>query len=151
MTLQWVCVCVCMLYFQPGSQLNFKLHNFLRWSLEGSAGCQSQSDVIMFNMEWLYKKSHTVNYSRVQLWALYSLTLQLGNIFSRCLFTAEIRTLMLLEKKRREAESVYYSFSAPVNLGTREHMFPWRSMMTHKTVFPPWSLAGCCLLLTHHK
>ena len=56
-----------------------------------------------------------MNYDRVQLWAPYSMTLQLGHIFSYCLFTAEIRAVMYLEHNNL----MYYSFSGPVNL----HMF----------------------------
>lgn len=43
-------------------------------------------------------------------------TLQLEDIFSYSLFTAEIRTFIVFEPKRWEVELVYYSFSAPVNL-----------------------------------
>lgn len=49
-------VCVCSV-----SRLahNFKLYSFLRWSLEGPAGCQSHSDVIMLYTEWLYKEPYS--------------------------------------------------------------------------------------------
>lgn len=38
------------------------ISSFLRWSLEGQSGCQSQSDVTMLYKDWLYKEP----YSEVQ-------------------------------------------------------------------------------------
>lgn len=51
----------------------------------------SQSDGIMLYMERLYKEP----YSELQEGTIMGHVLQLGHIFSYCLFTAEIRALML--------------------------------------------------------
>lgn len=91
---------------------------------EGSAASQSQLDMIMLTMVWLCKEP----YSELQQGTIRRPELTAtGNIFSFRLFTAKIRTHMLLEKRRREAELMYRSCSVPVNL----HMMLWCSTMTH--------------------
>lgn len=73
-----------------------------------------------------------------------SLTLQLGNIFSYRLFTAEIRAFILFQLKRWEVELMYYSFSAPVNL----NMFPWPNAIHNTLALDLYSASckACCFL-----
>lgn len=47
---------------------------------------------------------------------------------------------MLLEKKRREVELMYYDFTAPVNL----HMFLWHSITQNKVPLELCSLSKAC-------